>query len=83
MLGKKRSLDNPRQITSSKNNLDIFHPSRSNSLKKSNFVKPKTIKEFSHLYNMERSICISCVKAKNKKYPTNKIIPCIPFQITS
>ena len=83
MLGKKRSLENARQITSSKNNLDIYHPSRSNSLKKSNFDQPNPIKEFFHLYNMERSICISCVKARNKKYQTNKIIPCIPFSNSS
>ena len=76
LLGKKRHLENFRQPTS--NNLDTNTFPSSDSNKKSFGVK-KITKELTNLYNMERSICLSCVKTKNKKYPTNKIIPCIPF----
>ena len=84
MLGKKRNLENIRQTSSSKNNLEINHSnSYSDSNKINNFSGPKITKELSNLYNMERSICFSCVKTKNKKYQTNKFIPCIPFTISS
>ena len=77
MLGKKRNLENIRQ---SINKLDSSHFSSSNCLLSWEVLKGK---ELSNLYNMERSICFSCVKTKNKKYPTNKFIPCIPFPISS
>ena len=79
MLGKKRNLENIRQSTSSQNNLDIY--SHSKKLKTSSEKTPKEL--LSMLYNMERSICMSCVKTKNKKYLTNKNIPCIPFSNSS
>ena len=84
MLGKKRNLENIRQTTSFKNNLEIYHSTSSSDPNKiSNFAGQKITKELSNLYNMERSICFSCVKTKNKKYQTNKFIPCIPFSISS
>ena len=84
MLGKKRNLENIRQTTSFKNNLEIYHSTSSSEPNKiSNFAGQKITKELSNLYNMERSICFSCVKTKNKKYQTNKFIPCIPFSISS
>ena len=84
MLGKKRNLENIRQTTSSKNNLELYHStSYSDSNKINNSTGTKITKELSNLYNMERSICISCVKKKNIKYPTNKIIPCFPFFASS
>ena len=83
MLGRKRKLENIRQETSSKINLELNDFSSSNLNKNKNFSAPKITKELSNLYNMERSICISCVKKKNIKYPTNKIIPCFPFFASS
>ena len=83
MLGKKRYLENIRQSTTSQNNLDINNSYRSHS-KKLKTSSEKTPKELlSMLYNMERSLCMSCVKTKNKKFQTNKIIPCIPFSTSS
>ena len=82
MLGKKRNLENIRQTTSSKNSLEIIHSTHSDS-KINNFAGPKITKELFSLYNMERYICFSCVETKNKKYQTNKFIPCIPFPISS
>ena len=83
MLGRKRNLENIRQETSSKINLELNDFSSSNLNKNKNFSAPKITKELYNLYNMERSICISCYKKKNIKYPTNKIIPCFPFFASS
>ena len=83
MLGKKRNLENIRQKTISKSNLDTSHLPSSNPKKKSILSPPKITKELNNLYNMQRSICLSCIKAKNKKYSTNTFIPCIPFDILS
>ena len=78
MLGKKRNSENIRQ-TSSNNDTNIF--SHSNIIK--NCAEPKITKDLSSLYNMERSICLSCVRRKNKKYQKNKYIPCVPFSNSS
>ena len=83
ILGRKRNLENIRQTTISQNNTDPIHFSSSNLNKINDFSAPKLTKELSNFYNMERSICFSCVKAKNKKYPTNEFIPCIPSSISS
>ena len=81
MLGKKRNSENIRQTASSKNILDTNHFSHSNKIK--NCAEPKITKDLSSLYNMERSICLSCVRTKNKKYQSNKYIPCVPFSNSS
>ena len=79
MLGKKRNLENIRQTTSSQNSLDIYNFSRSHS-KKSKTSSDKTpIELLTNLYKMERHICMSYFHPKNKKFPTNKNIPCLPF----
>ena len=83
ILGRKRNLENIRQTTISKKNSDSSHFSSSNLNKKHDFSAPKFHKELSQFYNMERYICISCVKTKNKKYSTNEFIPCIPSSISS
>ena len=41
--------------------------------------KKKITEEISSYYNMTRSICLSHVQTKNKKYTKNSFIPCIPF----
>ena len=82
MLGRKRNLENIRQETSSNINLEL-NDSSSNLNKNKSFSAPKITKELINLYNMKRSICMSCVKTKNKKYPTNKFIPCFPISISS
>ena len=82
MLSRKRNLENIRRTTASKNP-DSSHFSSSISNNKKDFSLPKLTKEFSNFYNMERSICFSCVKTKHKKYPTNEFIPCIPSFISS
>ncbi len=83
ILGRKRNLENIRQTTLSLKKTDSSHFSSSNINKINDFSSPKLTKDLSNFYNMERSICISCVKTKNKKYPTNNFIPCIPFSISS
>ena len=81
MLGKKRNFENFRQTTFSDNNTEISTYSDSNKI--NNLAGSKITKDIFNLYNQERSICFSCVKTKNKKYQTNKFIPCIPFSISS
>ena len=83
MLGRKRNLENIRQETSSNINLELKNFSSSNLNKKKSVSAPKITKDLVSLYNMERSICMNCVKKKNNKYPTNTIIPCFPFSIPS
>ena len=83
MIGRKRYSENIRQDASFKNNLALSTFSSSNLNLKKSSSEPKITKEISNLYNMERSICYNCVKTKNKKYTTNKFIPCIPFPISS
>ena len=81
MLGKKRNFENFRQKQTSQNNVDSNHFS---SNQKNNIITvPKISKKLTHLYNMKRSICLTCAKPKNKKYSTNNFIPCIPFPISS
>ena len=81
VLGKKRNLENILQSSFSKkikpetNNFS-FHNTNE---KKSSLSTSKMPQELLQLYNMERSICMSCVKTKNKKYQNNKFIPCIPI----
>ena len=80
ILGKKRNLENIRQSFQKKVKSEINNFSFHNkSEKKTSLSAPKMPQELLHLYNMERSICMSCVKTKNKKYQNNKFIPCIPI----
>ena len=84
ILGKKRNLENirqsfPKKIKSETNDFS-FHNTNE---KKASLSAPKMPQELRQLYNMERSICMSCVKTKNKKYQNNKFIPCIPFSHSS
>ena len=44
-----------------------------------NSEKSKVKKEINILYNMKRSICLSCAHTKYENYPNNKFIPCLPF----
>ena len=84
ILGKKRNLENIRQSFQKKVKSEINNFSFHNtSEKKTSLSAPKIPQELLHLYNMERSICMSCVKTKNKKYKNNKYIPCIPFSHSS
>ena len=83
VLGKKRNLENNRQSFPKKNKTETNNFSFHNTTEKTSLSAPKMLKDLSHLYNMERSICMSCVRTKNKKYPNNKYIPCIPFSYSS
>ena len=83
LLGRKRNLENNRQKTSSKNYLDTNHFSSSKPKIINNITEPKITKEITNLYNIQRSICLKCVKVKNKKYTTNKYIPCISTSASS
>ena len=84
ILGKKRNLENIRQSFRKKVKSEINNFSFHNIIeKKTSLSAPKMPQELLHLYNMERSICMSCVKTKNKKYKNNKYIPCIPFSHSS
>ena len=82
ILGKKRKLEKNRP-SSCKKNSDSINFSSSNLNNKKSFVAPKITKDLYNFYNMERSICMSCVKTKNKKYQTNSFIPCLPFPNSS
>ena len=79
LLGKKRKMENIRSSFSFKTNTDSTSFSSSSSNNNKSFLTSPLIKELSNFYNMERSICMSCIKTKNKKYPTNAFIPCLPF----
>ena len=71
-LGKKRNFEVTKKSSS---HLPIIHSSKLFPGKSNN-----NMRELFHLYNMGRSIFMSCVKTKNKKYDTNKFIPCVhPF----
>jgi len=72
-------LKDDRQPASPKKNLYLSQFSSSKSIQTTNFDGPLKTKDLLRLYNMERSICMNCVKTKNKKYQTNKFIPCISF----
>ena len=83
ILGKKRNLENfrhsfPKKVKSETNNFSFHKTNEKTSLSAS-----KMPHELLQLYNMERSICMTCVKTKNKKYQNNKYIPCIPFSHSS
>ena len=80
ILGKKRNLENIRQSFAKKIKLETNNFSFHNTNeKKTSLSASKKPQELLQLYNMERSICMSCVKTKNKKYQNNKFIPCIPI----
>ncbi len=81
MLGKKRNFDEKRKILPPPNDIKNHSHSSSNiniSNQKS-FEKLKVAKEINILYNMKRSLYLSCVHTKHAKYPNNKIIPCLSF----
>ena len=83
VLGKKRNLENIRQSFPKNNKTEINNFSFCKANEKTSHSAPKMPRELFELYNMERSICMSCVKTKNKKYQNNKFIPCIPFSYSS
>ena len=82
MLGKKRYFKVTTKNESSKSDSNLYKISSFNS-KSNNCYSPKINKNLINLYNMERSICLNCVKTKNKKYQTNTYIPCMPFSQSS
>ena len=79
MLGKKRNfeakrniLPPPKEIKNNPNSSSELNPSNNY-----NFENQK--KDLSLLYNMKRSLYLSCVHTKHAKYSNNKYIPCLPF----
>ena len=84
MLGKKRYFkDNIKNSPYKKELNDNHSNSFPNINKTNNFDISQKNKELLNLYNMERSICLSCFKTENKKYATNTYIPCMPFSQSS
>ena len=79
MLGKKRNFEAKRNILPPPKEIKINQNSSSelNSFINLNFENHK--KDLSFLYNMKRSIYLSCVHTKHAKYSNNKYIPCLPF----
>ena len=79
MLGKKRNFDVSSKILPPPKDIKKIGYSSSdiNSTNQTNFEKQK--KEISTLYNMKRSLILSCVHTKHAKYSNNKYIPCLPF----
>ena len=85
MLGKKRlNEDNKKDINkdikkgmSKKITKIFFNSTNVNRINSNESVK--ITGDLNNYYNMTRSICSFYVQTKNKKYPTNEFIPCIPF----
>ena len=83
MLGKKRNFEGNDKILPPQKELKInaYSSSDLTSINQQNLEKQK--KEISILYNMKKSLILSCVHTKHAKYSNNKYIPCLPFSSPS
>ena len=78
MIGKKRTFDGNRNILPPPKDINNMANS-SSEINSSNIISENKKKDISFLYNMKKSIYLSCVHTKHAKYSNNKYIPCLPF----
>ena len=78
MIGKKRTFDGNRTILPPPKDINNMANS-SSEINSSNIISENQKKDISFLYNMKKSIYLSCVHTKHAKYSNNKYIPCLPF----
>ena len=83
MIGKKRTFDGNRNILPPPKvcSSDLINnmANSSSEINSSNIISENQKKDISFLYNMKKSIYLSCVHTKHAKYSNNKYIPCLPF----